>query len=97
VEFQRWPLVLRLERLRLEPAWSERAYRSLSRDLDGVRQRHPSDPELVLLAARLEAQAARRGEPSKRKPRRAKAETLRQRVLELNPNLRGVAERVESR
>ena len=97
VEFQRWPLVLRLERLRLEPAWSERAYRSLSRDLDGVRQRHPSDPELVLLAARLEAQAARRGELSKRKPRRAKAETLRQRVLELNPNLRGVAERVDSR
>ncbi len=97
VEFQRWPLVLRLERLRLAPAWSEGTYRSLARDLDVVRGRHPSDPELVLLAARLEAQAAQRGEPAQRNPRRARAEALRQRAVELNPNLKGVAERMGSR
>ena len=94
VEFMRWPLALRLERLCLAPTWSQGTYRGLARDLDKVRERHPLDPELLLLAARLEAQAARRGEPSQQDHHRTKAESLRRRAAELNPNLKARAERL---
>lgn len=88
VDFLRWPLLLRLARLQAAPAWEGAAYRRLQRDLAEARRAHPQDPELVLLEAQLEGEAARRLPAAARPAHQARAQAEARRAEALNANLR---------